>query len=91
MSCLMFLAPSSVSSCSAWLSSSERYEPAPQQGRPGRDEGRGEAGGGAKFFNGIFKDGFKLEVISMFMFERGKSKSCVLARGFVSVRACVCT
>lgn len=54
-------------------------------------EGRGEAGGGARFFNGIFKEGFKLEVISMFMFEGRKSKSRVLARGLVNVRACVCT
>lgn len=55
----------------------------------------GRAGGGiggrTSFFNGIFKDGFKLEVISMFTFERGKSKSCVLARGFAGVRACVGT
>lgn len=52
---------------------------------------QGGGGGGAKFFNGIFKDGFKLEVISVFMFERRKSKSCVLALGFVNVRVCVCT
>lgn len=48
-------------------------------------------GGGARFFNGIFRDGFKLEVISMFMFERRKSKSRVLARGLVNVHACVRT
>lgn len=50
-----------------------------------------EPGGGAGSFNGIFKDGFKLEVISMFMFERRKAKSRVLARRLVNVRACVRT
>lgn len=29
------------------------------------------------FFNGIFKEGLKLEVISMFIFNWRKSKSCV--------------
>jgi len=42
-----------------------------------KKEEAGKAGGRATdFFNGIFKEGFKLEVISVFMFERRKSKHC---------------
>lgn len=50
-----------------------------------------QGGAGAGVFNGISKDGFKLEVISMFMLERRKPKSRLLARGPGNVRACVCT
>lgn len=42
-------------------------------GGGGRRKERGWKGAN-DFFNGIFKDGFKLEVISMFMLERRKSK-----------------
>lgn len=57
------------------------------------ERGVGGRGGGERsrwatnFFNGIFKDGFKLEVISMFMFEQRKSTNCVLACDCVNVHA----
>lgn len=48
------------------------------EGEHGGREKKGGAGGQLNFINGILKDGFKLEVISMFMFERRKSKKmCV--------------
>lgn len=45
--------------------------------------------GATDFFNGIFKDGFRLEVISLFMFRRRKLKNCVClcARLHLYVRA----
>lgn len=51
------------------------------QGSREEEEG-GRSGWAADFFNGIFKAGFKLEVISMFTFERRKLKK--------HVRLCEC-
>lgn len=65
-----------------------------QGGRAARGgENEEEAGGQGRatnFFNGIFKDGFKLEVISVFMLERRKLKNCVSLCDFVNVHACLC-
>lgn len=47
-------------------------EPRRRAGGGGKER---EGGGGtADFFNGIFKDGFKLEVIGVFTFEWRKLK-----------------
>ncbi len=57
-----------------------------------REGGGGRCGvaGVKDFFNGIFKDGFKLEVINMCKLKRRKSKNVVLVCDCVSVRANIC-
>lgn len=64
-------------------SCNDRREP-----RGGVGEGAESRGGANHFFNGIFKGGFKLEVIGVFMFVRRKSEGCVSVCDFINVHAC---
>lgn len=46
-----------------------------ERGRGEREEGAVGGGVSTDFFNGIFKDGFKVEVITVFMFKWRRPKT----------------